>query len=353
MEIYKVGGAVRDRLLGRVVKETDWVVVGATPKAMLDKGYKPVGKAFPVFLHPETAEEYALARTEKKISPGYTGFSCDAAPTVTLEEDLLRRDLTINAMAETSSGNIIDPYGGQADLKAKVLRHVSPAFVEDPVRVLRIARFAARYAEYGFSVAPETMALMKTMVAKGEVEYLVPERVSQELFKALMEKTPSAFFQVLQACGAFSVVFPGMVVDALLPTLDKSQGVSTKERFALLMYQSDVDSLCQRLKVPKDYKELAGLVARYQKEYAESLHLSAEKLVSLLEKLDAFRREPRFLEFLTVCQCIHGDKQANFLKELFSQLQKISLDEILQQGYRGSEIAEQLQQRRIELVKKL
>lgn len=208
VKIYLVGGAVRDQLLGRLVKERDWVVVGATPEAMLALGYRPVGKDFPVFLHPETHEEYALARTERKIGPGYHGFACTASPDVTLEEDLKRRDLTINAIAQTPSGDIIDPYGGVQDIQDRVLRHVSPAFVEDPVRILRLARFAARYSGLGFYVAPETRVLMQQMVMQGEVDHLVAERVWQELERALGEAEPGQFFEVLRSCSALAVIFP-------------------------------------------------------------------------------------------------------------------------------------------------
>ncbi|MFP4611626.1 MAG: multifunctional CCA tRNA nucleotidyl transferase/2'3'-cyclic phosphodiesterase/2'nucleotidase/phosphatase, partial [Thiohalophilus sp.] len=204
MEKYQVGGCVRDKLLGLPVKDHDWVVVGSTPQEMIEAGYRPVGKDFPVFLHPETHEEYALARTERKTGPGYTGFTFHAAPDVTLEADLARRDLTINAMAETDAGEIIDPFGGRQDLKDRLLRHVSPAFVEDPVRILRVARFAARFAEFGFRVADDTRELMRRMVDNGEVDALVPERVWQETLRALQENHPETFFEVLRECGALA-----------------------------------------------------------------------------------------------------------------------------------------------------
>ena len=213
MRVYLVGGAVRDRLLGRPVHERDWVVVGATPEELMSLGYQPVGREFPVFLHPVTHEEYALARQERKVGPGYRGFTTQFAPTVTLEEDLKRRDLTINAMAETEDGALVDPYGGQADLAARMLRHVSEAFVEDPVRILRVARFAARYASLGFHVAPQTLELMRRITADGEARTLVPERVWQETERALGEARPEVFFQTLRACGALAVIFPEL--DAL------------------------------------------------------------------------------------------------------------------------------------------
>src|SRR5262249_41759785 len=255
MRVYLVGGAVRDRLLGLPVRERDWVVVGADPVELVDAGYQSVGREFPVFLHPETHEEYALARRERKVAPGYRGFTTQFSPDVTLEEDLKRRDLTINAMAETESGEIIDPYGGKADLAAQQLRHVSEAFVEDPVRVLRVARFAARYAHLGFHVAPETLALMRRMTAAGEVSALVPERVWQETERALGETDPQVFFETLRACGALAVIFPE--IDALFgvpqpprwhPEIDTgvhvmmavhqaaSAGASTPVRFAVLTH---------------------------------------------------------------------------------------------------------------------
>src|SRR5690349_1286787 len=255
MEVYLVGGAVRDRLLGLPVRERDWVVVGARPEDLERQGYTPVGREFPVFLHPQTKEEYALARLERKVSPGYRGFTTQFSPDVTLEEDLKRRDLTINALAEAASGEIIDPYGGQRDLQARVLRHVSEAFVEDPVRILRLARFAARFAELGFTVAPETLRLMSEMVKSGEVDALVPERVWQETERALGEARPDVFFQVLKECGALAVIFPE--IDALYgvpqpakwhPEIDTGvhvmlavryaarRGTPTSVRFGVLMH---------------------------------------------------------------------------------------------------------------------
>src|SRR6476660_2054061 len=250
MKAYIVGGAVRDELLGLPVKDRDWVVVGATPEEMLAKGFKPVGKDFPVFLHPRTHEEYALARTERKSGRGYKGFTVHASPEVTLEEDLRRRDLTINAMAKAEDGTLIDPYGGKRDLEQHILRHVSEAFAEDPVRILRVARFAARF---GFDVAPETMALMKQMVASGEADYLVPERVWQEFAKGLMEAAPARMFAVLQECGLRPKLLPELGAVGTL------QG-SLAQRFARLRWQAepkDVEKLCDRLKVPSEPRELA------------------------------------------------------------------------------------------------
>ena len=291
MEIYLVGGAVRDQLLDLPVAERDWVVVGATPEQMVALGYRPVGKDFPVFLHPETHEEYALARTERKSGHGYKGFQVHASPEVTLEQDLLRRDLTINAMAMDEQGSLIDPYGGEADLRNGLLRHVSPAFVEDPVRILRVARFAARFARWGFHLCHATLALMREMVRDGEVDYLVPERVWAELAKTLQTDRPAQFFQLLHACGALAVLFPeleplhadtgkahGSVDTGALRLLEHAvELAATEERFALLgralaearggeAAAADLERLCMRTKVPNDYRDLILLVARHGTE---------------------------------------------------------------------------------------
>lgn len=348
-QIYVVGGAVRDELLDRPVIDRDYVVVGATPEAMLAQGFRPVGKDFPVFLHPQTQEEYALARTERKTGHGYHGFAFHAAPEVTLEEDLARRDLTINAMARAADGRLIDPYGGQADLAARLFRHVGPAFVEDPVRILRLARFAARFPE--FSVAPETQQLMQTMVASGEVDHLVPERVWQEIARGLMEVRPSRMLAVLRDCGALQRLLPE--VDALFgmpqpeifhPEIDSGihtlmvvdcaarLGAELPTRWAALMHDLGkgntpaellprhcgheerghvlVAALCARLKVPVDCRDLALLAARYH----GALHraerdcenaLRPETMVKMLEQTDAIRRPQRFAQLLAVCACDH------------------------------------------------
>jgi len=342
MKIYVVGGAVRDRLLGLPVSDQDYVVVGATPDQMLALGFQPVGKDFPVFLHPQTHAEYALARTERKSGHGYKGFKVYAAPEVTLEEDLQRRDLTINAIAEDASGALVDPYGGQRDLAARVFRHVSDAFAEDPVRILRVARFAARFVE--FSVAPETLALMRSMVDNGEVDALVPERVWQEVARGLMEARPSRMFQVLRDCGALVRLFPE--IDRLFgvpqppehhPEIDTGvhvmlvvdwaarQGYSLPVRFAALTHDLGkgvtppalwpkhhghegksvalVRALCERLRVPADCRELAIAVARDHGNVHRALELRAATIVELLERVDAFRRPDRFGEFLQACEC--------------------------------------------------
>jgi len=342
MKTYVVGGAVRDQLLGEPVNDRDWVVTGASPRDMLEAGYLPVGKDFPVFLHPHTHEEYALARTERKTGPGYHGFEVYAAPDVTLEDDLVRRDLTINAIAQDADGALIDPYGGQRDLAAKVLRHVSGAFAEDPVRILRLARFAARWPE--FTVAPETSALMRTMVEAGEVDALVAERVWQELSRGLMERAPARMFEVLRSIGALQKLLPE--VDALfgvpqppahhpeidtgvhtLMVLDRC-AVTTQPlpvRYACLVHdlgkattraedlprhigheqrgEKLIRALGERLRVPVDCGELALLTAREHTHVHASGSLAASALMRLLERCDAFRRPERFLQMLAACEC--------------------------------------------------
>ncbi|HET7158161.1 MAG TPA: multifunctional CCA tRNA nucleotidyl transferase/2'3'-cyclic phosphodiesterase/2'nucleotidase/phosphatase, partial [Burkholderiales bacterium] len=286
MKIYEVGGAVRDELLGLPVTDRDYVVVGATPDEMIDLGYRPVGRDFPVFLHPETHEEYALARTERKTAPGYTGFQFHASPEVTLEEDLQRRDLTINAIARDEDGRLIDPYNGEADLSAGVLRHVSPAFAEDPVRILRVARFAARF---GFEIAPETAELMRQMVQSGEVDALVPERVWQELARGLMEEHPSRVFDVLRECGALERIAPQLAAvfedDALrqetADALDElaGSGATLDARFAVLARTLDpyaIEALGARLKLPSSVRELALLTSRHSHAIADAHALEVE-----------------------------------------------------------------------------
>ena len=342
MDCYVVGGAVRDELLGRPVNDHDWVVVGATPQQMIDRGFLPVGKDFPVFLHPQTKEEYALARTERKTAPGYHGFAFHADPGVTLEQDLARRDLTINAMAKTADGRLVDPFHGQDDLRAKRLRHVSPAFAEDPVRILRLARFAARFGD--FEVAPETLALMRQMVEAGEVDALVPERVWQELSRGLMEAHPAKMFEVLRACGALA---------RLLPEVDRLWGVPQPEahhpevdtgvhlmmvlqmaarlqaplavRFACLCHDLGkgttpedlwprhiahehrsvelAQAVCERWKVPVDCRELAEVTAREHGNVHRSDELGASALMRLFERCDALRRPDRFAGLLLACEC--------------------------------------------------
>jgi tRNA nucleotidyltransferase (CCA-adding enzyme) len=289
VKAYVVGGAVRDELLGLAVQDKDYVVVGATPEAMAAAGFKPVGKDFPVFLHPKTHEEYALARTERKSGRGYKGFTVYAAPDVTLEQDLARRDLTINAIAKADDGTLIDPFHGQKDVKEGVLRHVSEAFAEDPVRILRIARFAARF---GFRVADETLALMKTMVASGETDHLVPERVWQEFAKGLAEPQPQKMFDVLEACGLRPKLLPE------LKQLPKSFSGSLPVRFTVLclpLQEADIKTLCDRLKVPNEERELALLACRCKSFLNAS---QPGEFLNLLKRADAFRRQERFAAFL-------------------------------------------------------
>ena len=341
--MYLVGGALRDRLLGRPVHERDWVVVGAEPQQLVSLGFTPVGREFPVFLHPETREEYALARLERKVAPGYRGFLVQFSPDVTLEQDLRRRDLTINAMAEGPGGELIDPFGGRRDLEARVLRHVSDAFVEDPVRILRVARFAARFAALGFRVASETTALMNRMVEAGEVDALVPERVWQETERALAEERPEVFFEVLRGCGALARLYPE--IDALFgvpqpaewhPEIDTGvhvllalryaakSGASTAVRFAALVHDLGkavtprerwpshhgheaagvalVEALSRRLKAPSGHHDLAVLATRHHTSIHRALELKPSTLLELLEAADAFRRPQRFGDLLLACE---------------------------------------------------
>jgi tRNA nucleotidyltransferase (CCA-adding enzyme) len=287
VKAYIVGGAVRDELLGLPVKDRDWVVVGATPEEMVAKGFKPVGKDFPVFLHPTTKEEYALARTERKSGRGYKGFTVHAAPDVTLEDDLRRRDLTINAIAKDESGKLIDPFDGEEDLRRGVLRHVSAAFAEDPVRILRVARFAARFS---FSVDKKTLALMREMVKAGETDYLVAERVWQEFSKGLMEEHPERMFQVLESTGLKILPKPKYKLRGSLPV-----------RFALLAWpieEKEVDALCKRLRAPNEVRDLAMLASGYREQLEHAK--KPEELLDLLKRTDAFRRPERFAQLLEV-----------------------------------------------------
>lgn len=403
MKIYQVGGAVRDRLLGRTVSDRDWVVVGASPQDMLDRGYQPVGKDFPVFLHPATHEEYALARTERKTAPGYHGFSVHAAPDVTLEQDLSRRDLTINAMAEDDAGLIVDPFGGRADLAARCLRHVSPAFAEDPVRILRLARFAARF--HDFTVAPETLALMREMVEAGEVDALVAERVWQELSRGLMEDRPSRMFEVLRACGALARLAPEVdrlfgvpqpeqhhpEIDTgahLLLVLDQCATLDAPltVRYACLCHDLGKGTtprdewprhiahetrserlstaLSQRWRVPNDARELAELVAREHTHVHQSTGFSPEARLRLLDRCDAWRRPERFLQMLLACECDARGRlglqdrpypQRDRLAADLQRLQALDLGAISAQamarGAKGPAIGQAVHQARLEALK--
>ena len=368
MKIYLVGGAVRDTLLGLPMHERDWVVVGATPEQMLALGYKPVGKDFPVFLHPKTNEEYALARTERKTAPGYRGFVFHADSDVTLEQDLYRRDLTINAIVQDEHGQLIDPCNGQADLQQKILRHVSPAFSEDPVRILRIARFAARFHNLGFYIANETLVLMQQMVRNGEVDALVAERVWQECERALGEKNPQVFFSVLQHCGALAIIFPEIdsatnsliaVQQCALLTDDKTA------RFAALcidLAEAPLLALCQRLGAPNEYRDLALRVAAYRTHYHEALKLPAEEIIELFEQLDLFRRPHRLEPFLMACEAgIHERNvfknqiypPTKFLREAWSLCSAVNSSAIDALHFNGKAFGEELRRLRIANVRSI
>lgn len=397
MKTYLVGGAVRDKLLGRPVNELDWVVVGSTPAIMESQGFTPVGKDFPVFLHPTTKEEYALARTERKTGKGYAGFSFYCGTNVTLEEDLIRRDLTINAMAEDENGNIIDPYGGKKDLAARQLRHVSEAFAEDPVRILRIARFAARYHALGFRVADETNTLMKSMVVNGEVDQLVAERVWKETERALSEPHPEIFIQVLRDCDALARLFPEIEalfgvpqtalhhpeIDTGIHTLMSLQQAcklttNTCVRFATLMHDLGkgttpteewprhiahearslplVKKLCDRISVPKEYKELALMVAEWHTHCHRALELRPNTLLKTLQLTDAFRRPERFEQFLLCCEADARGRtgfetrdypQANFFRTVLGAAQTIDIQAIQAKGLTGKAFGEEVSHQRL------
>ncbi|MBS3785698.1 MAG: multifunctional CCA tRNA nucleotidyl transferase/2'3'-cyclic phosphodiesterase/2'nucleotidase/phosphatase [Gammaproteobacteria bacterium] len=364
LEIYAVGGAVRDRLLGLPVTERDWVVVGSAPEEMIARGFQPVGKDFPVFLHPDTHEEYALARTEQKVAPGYHGFTFQADASVTLEEDLQRRDLTVNAIAETADGQLIDPWGGQADLAARRLRHVSPAFREDPVRILRLARFAARFANQDFHVADETLALCQRMVAEHEADALVPERVWQEMAKALMTSRPDVFIKILKDSHLLPVILPALDVGADQLALI---GAALREaaalngtlavRFAVLLHRVDADiaKLSDQLRAPRHCRDLAVLVHQHYREYHRLASQSAEAVINLLVALDAYRRPERLADFTCACQAIFraqgseasasADSQA--LQQALAITQDISVQSLIDRGLRGPEIARAIHTERI------
>lgn len=400
MEIYLVGGSVRDQLLGLPVKDRDWVVVGASPEELISQGYQAVGKDFPVFLHPKTHEEYALARTERKTKPGYRGFVVHADPDVTLEQDLLRRDLTINAIAQSKDGELIDPFNGQADLHNKILRHVSPAFVEDPVRVLRIARFAARF---DFTIAEETKVLIQDMINSNELDHLVSERVWQELEKALSTKKPSLFFTCLRDVEALKTIFPD--IDRLFgvpqvakwhPEIDTGIHVmmvidqaarlteDTAVRFAALCHDlgkgttpQDIlpqhidhesrsvdltEKLCQQLRVPNDIKTLALKVAEFHTHIHLLFEMRAKTILKVIESLDAFRRPERFAQFLLAgeadCRGRTGYEDAPVpeipaFQRCFSAAQEITAKPFVEAGLQGAEIAQAMQQQRIKAIENI
>jgi len=399
-KVYLVGGAVRDELLGVAYKERDWVVVGSTPEALLEKGYKQVGASFPVFLHPGTGEEYALARTEKKQGHGYHGFAVDFHPGVTLEEDLARRDLTINAMARGPAGVLIDPYGGKADLESRVLRHVSPAFSEDPLRVLRVARFAARFAPLGFTVHPSTLLLMREITESGELSHLVPERVWGEIEAALSTGQPGVFIEVLRQCGALSVLLPE--VDVLFgvpqpakyhPEIDTgihvimamnlaaAEGWSAKVVFALLMHDLGkgltdpaawpshvgheragvplVESVCERFRVPGAYRDLALKVCAQHLRCHRMMEMRPSRVMALLEDADLLRRPEQLWSFVQACEADYRGRKGNGERE-YPQAQRLAVAleaslsikarELDTTGLDGRAIGELLRRSRIDAI---
>lgn len=403
MQTYLVGGAVRDTLLNRTVTERDWVVVGATPDQLKAQGFQQVGKDFPVFLHPETKEEYALARTERKTAKGYTGFETDSSASITLEDDLLRRDLTVNAMAMDCEGRIIDPYGGQTDLEAKLLRHVSPAFVEDPLRVIRVARFAARYHSYGFSVASETLQLMKEITHQGELKHLSPERVWKETARALLEPNPEVYIQVLKDCSALKALMPELEALWGVPNPPKwhpeiDTGIHTlmvvqqsaklsdtlPVRFAALVHDLGkaltpsehwpshrghetlglpaIKTFCQRLKVPNDCRDLALLVCEFHTHVHRALTLKPATIVKVFDRCDAWRKPERFYDMLTACEADARGRaefedtaypQARFLRACLKAADDVDTQQIIASGIKGPAIRDAIHQKRIALVAKI
>lgn len=407
MKIYLVGGAVRDQLLGLPVKDRDWIVVGADPSTLLSLGYQQVGKDFPVFLNPKTKEEYALARTERKAGVGYTGFICDFSPTITLEQDLIRRDLTINAMAQSEDGEIIDPYGGKQDLENRILRHISPAFSEDPLRVLRVARFAARYHSLGFKIASETLALMTELALSGELQHLTTERIWLETEKALNEKNPEIYFETLHKTGALSVLFseidalhgvPNPVkhhpeVDSFIHTmLVLKQAVNLTEnnpilnksavRFAAICHDlgkaltpqnilphhygheqagiKPTRSLCKRLKVPSYFQELAELTCEFHTHIHKAFELRAETVITLFNRFDVWRKPQRFQEFLQVCLADTRGRtgfenkdypQIDYINQLLKAANEVDVQQVIADGFEKQEIRNELTKRRILAVK--
>lgn len=358
MQIYLVGGAIRDMLLGIPVKEKDWVVIGATPEEMIAQGYHAVGKDFPVFLHPETHEEYALARTERKVGKGYKGFTFHAASDVTLEEDLKRRDLTINAMAQAPSGDIIDPYGGRQDLKNKILRHVSPAFQEDPVRILRLARFTTKLSD--FEIDPSTMALMHNMVSAGEVDELVAERVWQELARALENAKSIRFFKTLAQCDALQILFPeinihGEGIKALKHAT--KMGEPGAIRFAALLHdvsENDIQALCRHYRIPSEYSDLALLVSRQGNNFQEMQNTDAQKLLTFILAVDALRRPKRFQHFMLVLQACDSNFDQTTEKKIQTAIQAIKsvdIKPLQEKNLKGDDFASALKNLRITAIR--
>ena len=400
MRVFLVGGAVRDQLLGLEVKDRDFVVINSTPEHMLAQGFNQVGKDFPVFLHPKTGEEYALARTERKQGIGYTGFSCYAGQDVSLEDDLARRDLTINAIAQSADQQLIDPYGGQQDLERKILRHISPAFSEDPLRVLRVARFAARFAKLGFSIAEETLQLIANIAESGELQSLSPERIWTETEKALQTDSPQTYFQVLRDCGGLAALFPEVdnlygvpapkrwhpEIDTGIHTLMVVEQAallsdSVAFRFACLVHDlgkaltpesewpshkghgmkglSVIKKFCKRLKVPNDCRDLALLVSEHHTNIHSAFELRASTMVRIMDKCDAWRKPERFQQML---QCCVADSKgrtgfellpyptADYMWQAFQQALKVDIQEIIKEGFQGIEIRHKLNEQRIQQV---
>ncbi|MBW8189694.1 multifunctional CCA addition/repair protein [Neiella marina] len=400
MQIFLVGGAVRDQLLGYPVIDRDWVVVGATPEQMLAQGFTQVGKDFPVFLHPQTNDEHALARTERKAGHGYGGFTVNASPDVTLEEDLLRRDLTINAIAQAEDGSLIDPYGGQRDLAERVLRHVSDAFVEDPLRVLRVARFAARYHSHGFTIADETLALMRQLSGNGELDHLTAERVWKETQRSLVGPNPQVYFQTLRQCGALEVLFPELEalygvpnpvrwhpeIDTGIHTmmvLEQSANLTEQShiRFAALTHDLGkaitppehwpshrgheklglplINDICDRFKLPNDHRDLALFVGELHGIVHRSFDLRPDTIVNMLDKVDAWRKPERFNEFLVACEADHRGRlnfetlpypQGDYLRQCYQAASAVDVQAIIADGIKGPAIRQELGKRRIAVV---
>lgn len=349
LEIYLVGGAVRDELLGKPVLERDWVVVGSSPEEMIAKGYQPVGKDFPVFLHPKTHEEYALARTERKTGKGYKGFHFYATPDVTLKEDLIRRDLTINAMAQHKiTGEIIDPHGGRNDLAKKIFRHVSPAFAEDPVRILRVARFACIFPD--FQVDPTTNELMREMVKSGEVDALVAERVWKELSRALVAENPMRFFEVLKNCDALSVLLPEFKNNIDLFALKNAVKMQCDGtvRFAALLHhlsRAEIQLICKRFRVPSEFSELALLVSKFFDTHVKLDAKNSDQLLFILKSVDAFRRPERFEAWMMACHAIDSTRNnKNILLHALNAAKQVNLKPLLDQKLQGKAFAEALHQ---------
>ncbi|MBF0752352.1 MULTISPECIES: multifunctional CCA addition/repair protein [unclassified Pasteurella] len=409
MKIYLVGGAVRDQLLGLPVKDRDWVIVGATPDHLLTQGYQQVGKDFPVFLNPKTKEEYALARTERKSGNGYTGFICDFSENITLEQDLIRRDLTINAMAQDKQGNLHDPYHGKQDLEKRILRHISPAFAEDPLRVLRVARFAARFHQLGFKIAPETLRLMKNLTQSGELSHLTAERVWLETEKALNEKHPEIYFDVLHQIDALTILFPELnalygipnppqhhpEIDSFVHTmLVLQQAVKLTEnnpelnqsavRFAAVCHDlgkaltpkeilphhyghesagiKPTRSLCKRLKVPNYYQELAELTCEYHTHIHKAFELRPETLMKLFNRFDVWRKPQRFQEFLLVCLAdtrgrtgfeMREYPQRDYINALLKASEKVDVQQVIADGFEKQGIRDELNRRRIDVIREM